>query len=226
MLIGGQAAPAALLARAADHGIRIVRSYGASETSGGCVYDGRPIGTTTVRVVDDEVWLGGPSLAEGYLGDDELTDDRFVMADGARWFRTADAGTWDGTTLAVTGRRDDVIVSGGLKVSLGAIERVLRDQPGFADAVAVRVADDRWGESSVVFTTSAASGIGGGRRDRGGRRRAGCRGPAGAHRPAGRAADARERQGRSDDVGGSGRRLECAGGKAATHRSPRRRAHP
>ena len=154
VLIGGQAAPAALLARAADHGIRILRSYGASETSGGCVYDGRPIGTTTVRVVDDEVWLGGPSLAEGYLGDDGLTDARFVMADGARWFRTADAGTWDGTTLAVTGRRDDVIVSGGLKVSLGAIERALRDQPGFADAVVVRVADDRWGEGSVVFTTA------------------------------------------------------------------------
>ena len=108
-----------------------------------------------MRVVDDEVWLGGPSLAEGYLGDDELTGDRFVMADGARWFRTADAGTWDGTTLAVTGRRDDVIVSGGLKVSLGAIERVLRTQPGFADAVAVRAADERWGETPVVFTVSA-----------------------------------------------------------------------
>jgi O-succinylbenzoic acid--CoA ligase len=156
VLIGGQAAPGALLARAAEHGIRIVRSYGASETSGGCVYNGRPIGTTSLRIVDDEVWLGGPSLAEGYLGDDELSDDRFVMADGARWFRTSDAGVWDGTTLAVTGRRDDVIVSGGLKVSLGAIERVLRDQPGFADAVAVRVADDRWGEAAVVFTTSAA----------------------------------------------------------------------
>jgi O-succinylbenzoic acid--CoA ligase len=156
VLIGGQTAPAALLARAADHGIRIVRSYGASETSGGCVYNGQPIGTTTLRIVDDEVWLGGPSVAEGYLGDDGLTDARFVMADGARWFRTSDAGVWDGTTLAVTGRRDDVIVSGGLKVSLGAIERVLREQPGFSDAVAVRVADDRWGETSVVFTTSAA----------------------------------------------------------------------
>jgi O-succinylbenzoic acid--CoA ligase len=154
VLVGGQAAPGTLVARAVDHGIRIVRSYGSSETSGGCVYDGRPIGTTTVRVIDDEVWLGGPSLAEGYLGDDALTEDRFVMADGARWFRTADSGRWDGTTLTVTGRRDDVIISGGLKVSLGAIERVLREQPGFADAVAVRVADTRWGETSVVFTSS------------------------------------------------------------------------
>jgi len=157
VLIGGQAAPAALVARAVDHGIRIVRSYGASETSGGCVYDGVPIGTTTVRVVDDEVWLGGPSLAEGYLGDDELTGDRFVMADGARWFRTADAGTWDDKTLAVTGRRDDVIVSGGLKVSLAAVERVLRSQHGFEDAVVVRAVDERWGEAPVVFTASAVS---------------------------------------------------------------------
>ena len=158
MLVGGQSTPPALLARARDHGVRIVRSYGSSETSGGCIYDGHPIGTTTVRVVDGEVWLGGPSLAEGYLADPALTDDRFVTADGARWFRTADAGTWDpdadNGTLSITGRRDDVIVSGGLKVSLGAIERLLREQPGFADAVVAPAAHDRWGEAAVVFTTS------------------------------------------------------------------------
>ena len=156
VLVGGQSTPRALLENAAEHGIRVVRSYGSSETSGGCVYDGRPIGQTTVRIEDDEVWLGGPTLAEGYLAEPELTADRFVVADGAHWFRTADAGSWDGQQLTITGRRDDVIVSGGVKVSLGAVERVLREHPGLMDAVVVGADDARWGQVPVAFTTSRA----------------------------------------------------------------------
>ena len=156
VLVGGQSTPRSLLEKAADHGVRVVRSYGSSETSGGCVYDGRPIGQTTVRIADDEVWLGGPTLAEGYLGDPELTDERFVVADGAHWFRTADAGSWDGERLTVTGRCDDVIISGGVKVSLAAVERTLREQPGLVDAVVVAADDERWGQVPVAFTTSRA----------------------------------------------------------------------
>jgi Long-chain acyl-CoA synthetases (AMP-forming) len=112
VLVGGQATPRVLLDRATAAGIRVRRSYGSSETSGGCVYDGVPIGTTSVTIVDGEVWLGGPSLAEGYLGDPELTAERFVNDGGARWFRTADSGSFDGERLTVTGRRDDVLISG------------------------------------------------------------------------------------------------------------------
>lgn len=172
VLVGGQASPRPLLDRAARVGIRVRRSYGSSETSGGCVYDGVPIGSTTVKVVDGEVWLGGPSLAEGYLGDPELTAERFVDEGGVRWFRTADGGelvTGGGTggtggddgpggngdaraRLNVTGRRDDVLISGGVKVALAAVERVLRELPGFGDAVVVAVPHDRWGEVPVAVT--------------------------------------------------------------------------
>lgn len=154
VLVGGQATPQALVARAADHGIRITRTYGSSETSGGCVYDGKPIGGARVRVVDGEVQLGGPTIAEGYLGQDELTSQRFMTEVDGRWFRTADAGSWDGERLTVTGRRDDVLVSGGVKVALGEVERVLREQPGFADAVVIAAADERWGQVPVAFTES------------------------------------------------------------------------
>lgn len=150
VLVGGQATPRALLDRARDAGIRVVRSYGSSETSGGCVYDGVPLGGTRVAIVDGEVRLSGPTLAEGYLGDDELTAARFAEADGARWFRTADAGEVVDGVLRVTGRRDDVIVSGGVKVALSAIEEALAGLPGFAEAVVVKVADARWGERPVV----------------------------------------------------------------------------
>jgi O-succinylbenzoic acid--CoA ligase len=157
VLVGGQSAPESLIDRARSEGIRITRTYGSSETSGGCVYDGVPIGTTAVRIDDGEVWLGGPTLAEGYLEDPALTAERFVVAEGARWFRTADSGTWDGERLRVTGRRDDVIISGGLKVSLGAIERILRDRV-YQDAVVVAAPDDRWGQVPVVVTTDLLEG--------------------------------------------------------------------
>lgn len=156
VLVGGQATPRALIGRATEAGIRVIRSYGSSETCGGCVYDGRPVGTTRVRVVDGEIQIGGAMLAEGYLGDAELSAERFRPDSDGRWFRTADAGDWDGETLTITGRRDDVLISGGVKVALGAVERELREQPGFADAVVVAARDPRWGEVPVAFTASAA----------------------------------------------------------------------
>ena len=156
VLVGGQATPRALLDRAAAAGIRVRRSYGSSETSGGCVYDGVPIGTATVRIVDGEVWLGGPSLAEGYLDDPELTRERFVSDAGERWFRTDDAGSVDDGRLTVTGRRDDVLISGGVKVALAAVERVLREQPGLTDAVVVAAPDERWGQVPIAVTASTS----------------------------------------------------------------------
>jgi len=154
VVVGGQATPVALLDRARAAGIRVVRSYGSSETSGGCVYDGVPIGQTSVRVVDGEVQLGGPTIAEGYLGAPDLTAERFTDEGGVRWFRTADAGELVDGVLRVTGRRDDVIVSGGVKVSLGAVERMLHEH-GYPDAVVVGAADERWGEVPVAFTARA-----------------------------------------------------------------------
>jgi O-succinylbenzoic acid--CoA ligase len=153
VLIGGQATPPALLERAALAGVRVTRSYGSSETSGGCVYDGAPIGQTEVRVVDGEVQLGGATIAEGYLGDPALTAERFIDELGMRWFRTADAGTYEEGRLTITGRLDDVIISGGVKVSLGAVERLLHEH-GFVDAVVVTAPDEKWGEVPVAFTAS------------------------------------------------------------------------
>lgn len=151
ILVGGQAIPAATLERAQDAGARVVRTYGSTETSGGCVYDGRPLRGVRVRVVDGEVRVAGPTLADGYLGDPAATEAAFPRdADGTRWYRTGDAGIIEDDLLRLRGRIDNVIVSGGINVSLDRVERIVRSIAGLESAVVVGVADDRWGEAAVV----------------------------------------------------------------------------
>jgi O-succinylbenzoic acid--CoA ligase len=154
ILVGGQATPAPLVARAAELGLTLTRTYGSSETSGGCVYNGVPIGDTRVRIVDGQVELSGSVLADGYLMDDARTATSFVHEAGRAWYRTGDTGELVNDVLTVTGRLDDVIISGGLKVSLAAIEREVRTLPGQSDAVVVRTPSERWGEVPVVVTTT------------------------------------------------------------------------
>lgn len=143
VLVGGAALDSGLHARAAAAGARVVTTYGMSETAGGCVYDGVPL--DGVRVDLDEggrIRLGGPTLAEGYLGDPVETGALFH--DG--WFRTTDLGRWRDGRLEVLGRADDVIISGGENVAPAAVERVLAAQPGVRAACVVGLPDAKWGQ--------------------------------------------------------------------------------
>jgi O-succinylbenzoic acid--CoA ligase len=163
LLVGGQALRAELRERAEALGIRIVRTYGSSETSGGCVYDGVPIGTTRARVEAGMLELTGPTLAEGYLGDPGRTAAAFVTdPDGTRWYRTGDLGevAADGR-VTVLGRADNVIISGGEKVLLDAVERHVKSLPGLGDAVVVAVEDAQWGQVPVVITASVGAELAG-----------------------------------------------------------------
>ncbi|MBV9312944.1 MAG: AMP-binding protein [Pseudonocardia sp.] len=163
VLVGGAATPPALLAQARDAGIRAITTYGMSETAGGCVYDGVPLDGVRVRLdePDGRIRLAGPMLADGYLGDRELTATSFVGG----WFGTSDLGRWDqgaedmaGRRLQVLGRADDVIIIGGEKVHPAAVERVLITQPGVSAACVVGLDDPEWGQlvaAAVVPTDSA-----------------------------------------------------------------------
>lgn len=163
VLVGGQALRPDLRERALDAGVVVRRTYGSSETCGGCVYDGVPIGTVRARVVDGQIELAGPVLAEGYLTDaggteSTRTNAAFHIADGLRWYRTRDLGTVsDDGTVSVQGRADNVIISGGEKVLLDAVERAVREVPGLTDAVVVAAPSRQWGQVPVVVTSRAAS---------------------------------------------------------------------
>ena len=154
ILVGGQALPPVVLERADALGAHIVRTYGSTETSGGCVYDGVPLGGVGIRIVEGEVQLSGPTLADGYLGETAMTDAAFLRdPDGRRWYRTGDAGLVEDGVLRVRGRIDNVIVSGGINISLDRVERIVRAVPGLSGAVVIGVPDDRWGEASVVVAS-------------------------------------------------------------------------
>lgn len=155
ILIGGQALPQHVRQQAADLGARIVRTYGSSETAGGCVYDGVALDGVTLRTVEGEVRIAGAMLADGYLGDAALTERVFVTDEhGVRWYRTGDLGAVVDGVLQVTGRADNVIVSGGINVSLDRVERVVREVPGLEQAVVVGIPDERWGEASMIVVGS------------------------------------------------------------------------
>lgn len=152
VLLGGAATDPALLDRARRAGVRVVRTYGMSETSGGCVYDGVPLDGVRVRVVDaDEhgvgrVQVAGPVLFDGY-GDDPRVGE---------WFDTADLGRLDAHgVLGVVGRADDVVVSGGVNVPLPAVERALRALPEVHDAAVAGVPDAEWGSRVVAVVVPA-----------------------------------------------------------------------
>lgn len=156
VLVGGQAVTLELRRRAHALDVALKRSYGMSETAGGCVYDGVEIGDTLVRIRGGEVQLAGPTLALGYVGDDALTATHFITEpSGERWYRTGDAGELLGGMLTVTGRLDRVIISGGINVSLDEVERIVRTLPGWDEAVALGVPDRDWGERAHLVRAAA-----------------------------------------------------------------------
>lgn len=164
VLLGGAAADPGLLARARDAGARVVTTYGMSETAGGCVYDGTPLPGVRVRIdpADDRIHLGGPVLADGYVGEHlaDLAAERFQEDADGRWFVTDDRGRLDPGTgrLTVLGRVDDVIVTGGHKVEPRDVEEALQRLPGVADALVVGVPDPEWGHLVAALLVPGPQG--------------------------------------------------------------------
>ena len=160
VLVGGAATPLALRAEAADAGVRLVTTYGMSETCGGCVYDGVPLDGVEVRLDPDaRIRLVGPMVARGYRTGpglaDGLTDAFGTDPDGRRWFRSEDLGELVDGRLTVLGRADDVVVTGGLKVAPGPVEALLLLLPGVAEVVVVGVDDAEWGQRVVAAVVPA-----------------------------------------------------------------------
>ncbi|PJI95010.1 AMP-binding protein [Luteimicrobium subarcticum] len=169
VLLGGAAVAPDLLSRARAARVRVVTTYGMSETCGGCVYDGRPLDGVRVELDGDgRVLLRGPMVAAGYLGDPGTTAAAF--GDGPdRFFRTSDLGAFaDDGRLRVLGRADDVVVTGGEKVAPLAVEHALTaaadlwkpplwPRGSTPEVCVVGVPDAEWGQAVVAVVVDPAA---------------------------------------------------------------------
>ena len=182
ILLGGAPASASLLAAARELGLNVVTTYGSAETAGGCVYSGTALPGVRLRVVPEDagladspvvagaeaagrIWLGGEHLASGYLGDSARTASHFfVDAHGCRWYRTDDYGSLTSSApnapenegapmLNIVGRSDDVIITGGVKISARAVAAVLESHPAVREAAVMGIPDARWGSAVAAAIT-------------------------------------------------------------------------
>jgi O-succinylbenzoic acid--CoA ligase len=156
ILLGGGPAPRPVLDAAAAAGLTVVRTYGMSETAGGCVYDGVPLDGVELRIgADGRIVLGGVTLARGYRN--RVEPDPFAEPG---WFRTDDLGALDDSgVLSVLGRVDDAISTGGLTVLPGPVEAALGTHPAVSDCAVFGLADDRLGQrvaAAVVIGIGSA----------------------------------------------------------------------
>ena len=156
VLIGGAAVPDNLLRQGRDLGIPLVTSYGMTEMCGGCVYNGEPLPGVEVKILSSgQIALKGPMQATGYFENAVATQESFI--DG--WFITSDQGVInrDGS-LEVIGRVDDVIISGGEKISPRAISEILGVFFPDEEIYVLGIPDTEWGQSvRVVLKTSSLS---------------------------------------------------------------------
>lgn len=147
VLLGGGPAPRPVLDAAAAAGVRVVRTYGMSESAGGCVYDGVPLDGVRLRAdPDGRIVIGGATLAKGYRN--PVQPDPFAEPG---WFRTDDLGRVDEAgVLTVLGRADDAISTGGLTVLPQPVEAAVCTHPAVSDCAVFGIADERLGQRVVA----------------------------------------------------------------------------
>jgi len=149
ILVGGSGMDAELANRVAEAGVRVVPTYGMTETCGGVVYAGRPLAGVEVRASRwGELLIRGPTLMRGYRLDAAASVEVF---EPGGWLRTGDGGEVDDDgTVRVHGRLADVIVSGGEKIWPAEVETALSSHPEVAAALVSGVADREWGQRVVA----------------------------------------------------------------------------
>ncbi len=144
VLVGGAALTSELEAQAATVGINVIKTYGMSETSGGCVYNGEPLEGVQVAINDDGfIKVSGPVLANN------------LNLDSQNWYVTSDRGELIGGRLNVLGRGDDVIISGGENISLSEIENVISQNFADFEFSAFAVSSEKWGQELHIAVVNA-----------------------------------------------------------------------
>lgn len=178
IVISGAAIPAKLVdnLRTVFPKADIIQTYGLTEASprvsmmergDSCLSCGSPISDVSIRLVDEEgkevegaaigeIWVKGPNVMLGYYKNPELTNDTIV--DG--WLKTGDLGYWnESRCLIITGRKKNIIISGGINIYPEEIEEFLYGLKEVEEVLVVGVHDDLLGEVPIAFLKVFEDGL-------------------------------------------------------------------
>lgn len=165
--------------------IEIYNEYGPTETVVGCMihkYDeardtgtavpiGKPADNVQIYILDDrkravpdgvngELYIGGVGLARGYLGQEDLTKERFMddpFVQGERMYRSGDLAYYDRNgEIYYAGRVDKQVKIKGFRIELGEINQRLEGYPGIAQAVTTIHPENRDSLAAYVIMRDAA----------------------------------------------------------------------
>jgi O-succinylbenzoic acid--CoA ligase len=159
ILLGGSAVPA-------DLPPNCVATYGMTETFGGVVYDGLALNGVDVRIagtrsgefdVEGPVELLSPTALRCYRGDGDGDELERNALDAEGWFRTGDLGYISGTDrrLSISGRADELIITGGEKVWPIPVEARLEAHPRVAEAAVLGRRDPEWGQAVTALVVAS-----------------------------------------------------------------------
>ncbi|MGD8590841.1 MAG: class I adenylate-forming enzyme family protein [Chromatiales bacterium] len=168
-LIGGGALDAALAKRAHAAGWPLTVCYGMSETASMCTLDGSAGSGTIAGQVGRPMQGFRISLSEGSQGRIRISGAAVMTGyanpglrpgDGLQdgWFESGDLGYWDDEgRLCVTGRADDLLNSGGLRLHPREVELLLANCPGLTRVAVSSRSDPLWGDRLVAFYEGSVS---------------------------------------------------------------------
>ncbi len=158
ILLGGSAVEPALLKEAAAAKLPVYLSYGSTEMSSQITTTSSPANIVTAGSVlpyreltigtGDEILVKGPCLFQGYLAE----NGPVLETDNRGWFHTGDTGALSPEgKLQVTGRTDNMFISGGENIHPEEIERALGSLPGILRAIVVPIPDPEYGLKPKAF---------------------------------------------------------------------------
>lgn len=171
ILLGGSFFPSNLLEKAQERKLPIHMSYGSSEMSSQVTTtprnsslenlstSGKLLPYRQLKISEKgEILLKGKTLFQGYLKQGNLVSPFCRDGKNEGWFASGDCGYWnENKCLVVTGRQDEMFISGGENIYPTEIELVLSKYPGIIQVVVVPVENLEYGKRPVAFIKSEFS---------------------------------------------------------------------
>jgi O-succinylbenzoic acid--CoA ligase len=142
VLVGGGGITQSLKDECINAGVKIVSTYGATETVGGCVFNGAPLAGYEINIVDDLVHIKSENLAWGYRDGESINGN----------WRSKDRGEFADGKLQILGRSDSIIKVAGVAIDIQALETQLQSQLPNQNIVVVAIADSQYGNVPLVVS--------------------------------------------------------------------------